>query len=287
MRNQRTRMSRVIWAWCCFTMTVAVCLGMSLNDAQAAPTITSPTPGTTLTGSTETFSWTAGGSVVTEWWLYVGTNPGERDVYNSGSLGTATSDTVSVLPTNGATLHVRLWFRVDGEWKGTNFIYTAFASDGSSGGLSAVPPWDQVLPAAERFVLVLGGEAVLDKETGLVWEQDVPSLGEVEGSARWSGARRKCASRSVGSRKGWRLPSVHELASLVDPNAGRPATALVMPNGPFQGIEASNYWSATTSLDNPDFAWLVSFSGIHVGEGLKTAISGVWCVRGGGILSAY
>ncbi len=30
------------------------------------------------------------------------------------------------------------------------------------------PSWDQVLPASERFVLVMGGAAVLDKETGLV-----------------------------------------------------------------------------------------------------------------------
>ena len=39
------------------------------------------------------------------------------------------------------------------------------------------PTWDQVLPAAQRFKLVMptaanpAGEAVLDKETGLVWEQ--------------------------------------------------------------------------------------------------------------------
>ena len=38
--------------------------------------------------------------------------------------------------------------------------------------LDEIPPtWSQKLPAAQRFTIVLDGEAVLDKETGLVWEK--------------------------------------------------------------------------------------------------------------------
>jgi hypothetical protein len=38
--------------------------------------------------------------------------------------------------------------------------------------LDQIPPiWSQKLPAAQRFELVLNGYTVLDKETGLVWEQ--------------------------------------------------------------------------------------------------------------------
>src|SRR5882762_4645365 len=42
--------------------------------------------------------------------------------------------------------------------------------------LNRIPPaWSQALPAAVRFVRVLGGVAELDTETGLVWEQSPSS----------------------------------------------------------------------------------------------------------------
>lgn len=43
----------------------------------------------------------------------------------------------------------------------------------SNGPYYAEPSWDQKLPAATRFVVLMdwNNEAVLDRETGLVWEQ--------------------------------------------------------------------------------------------------------------------
>ena len=54
------------------------------------------------------------------------------------------------------------------------------------------PSWDQVLPANERFVLAMGGAAVLDKETGLVWEQSPET-----NVARWSLARLVCPTQTA------------------------------------------------------------------------------------------
>lgn len=77
----------------------------------------SPMPGSRLANSTETFSWTDNSVVGTEWWLYIGTSTGSRNIYDSGALGHATDVTVSGLPTDGATLYVRLWYRQSEGWK--------------------------------------------------------------------------------------------------------------------------------------------------------------------------
>ncbi|MBC8232956.1 DUF1566 domain-containing protein [bacterium] len=79
--------------------------------------------------------------------------------------------------------------------------------------LDEIPPtWSQILPAPERFVLVMGGEAVLDKETGLTWAKDA----NLAGTKTWQTAINYCFNLSLGGRKGWRLPTIEELASLVD-----------------------------------------------------------------------
>ena len=150
------------------------------------------------------------------------------------------------------------------------------------------PSWDQGLPAAERFVRVLptaatpAGEAVLDKNTGLVWEQSPQTT-----SHMWSPARFQCTGRTVGGQKGWRLPSVHELASLVDP--GNPGGNPDLPAGhPFSNVQSSGYWSATTDADSPTTdAWLVFFFNGVVDTIGKASDLFVWCVRGGGPLSEY
>ena len=150
------------------------------------------------------------------------------------------------------------------------------------------PSWDQGLPAAERFVLVLptaatpAGEAVLDKYTGLVWEQSPgPS------SSTWPAALAQCITLTVGDQRGWRLPSVHELATLLDPT--NPTGNPDLPVGaPFSNVESAAHWSATTFAFDPTEAWIVGFGAGNVDNVDKTTFSlDVWCVRGGGPLSEY
>lgn len=73
--------------------------------------------------------------------------------------------------------------------------------------------WSQKLPASARFQLVLDNDAVLDKETGLVWEKSPDTT-----TRHWANATIYAYQKTVGGRKGWRLPTVEELASLVDSN---------------------------------------------------------------------
>jgi hypothetical protein len=50
----------------------------------------------------------------------------------------------------------------------------------------------------------------------------------------------------------------------------------------FPDTQASNYWSSTTRVENPEYAWHVSYSGIIYGYSYKTSFEYyVRAVRGG------
>lgn len=157
------------------------------------------------------------------------------------------------------------------------------AEDSTTLDLSTQPhlkSWSNIIPNANRRFIVLGdfnNAAVLDRETGLVWEKSPDRLTVYP----WIDALAVCANKAVGGRKGWRLPSFVELSSLVDPNA---ISSPTLPVGhPFGLIEAAFYWSAT-SLTGPGGAtnaWGVFFNNGIVGLNGKPGANFAWCVRGG------
>lgn len=157
----------------------------------------------------------------------------------------------------------------------------ALAQTTAPGPYYATPSWDQTLPSATRFIILsnFNSEAVLDRETGLVWERS-PQTAPRE----WTNARSICTANTTGGRKGWRLPSVHELASLVDPTQTNPALPL---GHPFTNVLPTFYWSATTTVNDPTAAWVVVFGGGGVGGADKGNSFQVWCLRGGMNAEAY
>ena len=149
------------------------------------------------------------------------------------------------------------------------------------------PVWSQVLAAndgpdschSSRFLCVMSGDAaVVDRETGLVWER-VPS--NIVRST-WFESRRGCRILSVGGRKGWRMPSEEEFESLV---------GALMPGHPFTfrnytQSDLDAYWTATTKPDDSTRATEVK---VFTADG-QSIVSSVgktkdtnltWCVRGG------
>ncbi len=98
------------------SVEVSLQTSVPLTDS-LQPKLTSPALGSRLTGLNETFSWTGNGVNVTEWWLYIGTSRGERDIYDSGSIGMTSGLTVRDFATNGAKLYVRLWYKKADKWE--------------------------------------------------------------------------------------------------------------------------------------------------------------------------
>jgi hypothetical protein len=67
--------------------------------------MSTPTPGSTLTSASATFTWTAGDGI-TNYTLNIGTTAGASDI---DSITTkSTSQSVTNLPTNGSTIYVKL-----------------------------------------------------------------------------------------------------------------------------------------------------------------------------------
>jgi len=88
----------------------------------APATITTPTPGSTLTGSTATFTWTTG-TEVTQYDLHVGTTgAGSTNIF--GGTVTGQTQTITGIPTTGATLNVRLYSFINGAWQYNDYTYT-------------------------------------------------------------------------------------------------------------------------------------------------------------------
>ena len=151
------------------------------------------------------------------------------------------------------------------------------------------PAWYQTLPSDQRFLLVMGNEAVLDRETGLVWEKEpgkYPSFWlNGQGHATWYDAFNHCHRLAIGGRLGWRLPMFHELVSLVDKTKQFP----VLPEGhPFVNVhfnanvpELELYWSSYNDAYNIYNAWAVDLGLGEFWWYTKQGSHNVWCVRGG------
>jgi hypothetical protein len=153
---------------------------------------------------------------------------------------------------------------------------SAEAQTSQNGPYYATPSWDQTLPVATRFVVLsnFNSQAVLDRETGLVWQRGIsPS------TFNWADAQTVCLSSFVGSRGGWRLPTFAELLSLEsdDNHTGNASIS-----GPFN-ITGGPTWSATTSANVSTQAHIVILSpggSVIISAADKGSAFTAWCVRG-------
>src|SRR5262249_8011583 len=185
----------------------------------------------------------------------------------------------------------------------TVLMSTARASSAqttSAGPYYATPSWDQKLACdsaanCPRFVVLANwnNDAVLDRETGLVWERSplAPCVSVFcvrldSGRRTWFQAETRCNEElTTGGRGGWRLTTPPQLGSLVDYRVA-PATVRLPLGHTFVAVQQDLYWSSTTSttaLATPgDVSLSVEmFSGAVFGDSKSHNGDFVWCVRGG------
>jgi len=136
--------------------------------------------------------------------------------------------------------------------------------------------WSRALPAADRFEVLadFNNEAVLDRNTGLVWQRTPDNVGRPVWSASYY-----CLDANIGGQKGWRLPNITELTSLVDPSV---TTEPMLPAGaPFEFNRHVFFWSGTMRHGFTDLVWSVNFRLGIVDDAEFPLNLSTLCVRGG------
>ena len=174
-----------------------------------------------------------------------------------------------------------------------SFLVVANAGGGEE-SIAPVPDKSKTMPAndggpdgcgSSRFDCVMGGEAILDNQTGLVWVRDAQFIGK---KVSWEDAVKIVESIELGGEKGWRLPTRDELITLLDTSQSEPA----LPHGhPFLNINdlatvsgmpgGYNFWSSTAYKDDSERVWMVSFYVGKVYDSLKLMDATFWPVRDG------
>lgn len=112
----------------------------------------------------------------------------------------------------------------------------------------------------ERYQVNSGG-TVTDKATGLVWKRcseglsgDACEIGRAT-TYPWREAA-ALATATDFDGKGWRLPTVRELGTLLEYQCTMPAINLAV----FPATPASNFWTATPYAGYVNGAWNINFN---------------------------
>lgn len=136
-----------------------------------------------------------------------------------------------------------------------------------------------------------GNGTVTDNLTGLIWLEDANCFGQLNWANAVSAANglaNGACGLTDGSKAGsWRLPSRFELESLLDLEYANPALSNAAGTGqwkpgsgdPFTNLALYYYWSSTSFVDNPGFAWFVSLGDGIAFASLRTSTIFVWPVR--------
>lgn len=127
------------------------------------------------------------------------------------------------------------------------------------------------------------GELIHDMLTGLFWTKNANLF---DFPMCWEEALEKIKDLNKKNFLGfsdWRLPNKRELRSLIYFQAKNP---VLLPDNPFEGVFHGWYWTSTTAVINPSYAWNIHFGGGRMFYSHKDDERMVWPVRGNFLLPA-
>ena len=117
-----------------FTQMLLAVVAIATPAQAQGGAMSTPAQGSTLSGSSVTFTWTEGAGA-SAYWLDIGNAAGGNNYYSSGNLGTALSTTANGLPTDGSTVYATLYSLIDDVWTPNAYTYTAYNPAGAGGVL--------------------------------------------------------------------------------------------------------------------------------------------------------
>jgi len=112
-----------------------------------------------------------------------------------------------------------------------------------------------------RFEQISDNE-IRDHQTGLVWRRDYKV------GLTWQQALDY--AKSLGDD--WHLPTIDELETLLNRERFNPASD-------FPDVPSACFWSSSSIVDNPYYAWLVNFNSGYVSHASKAGTLYARCVR--------
>jgi hypothetical protein len=133
--------------------------------------------------------------------------------------------------------------------------------------------------ALPEQAFAIEGEIVSDPRTGLVWQKGGFWEDATVDNKTWIEALEYCrgiADANLGGHDDWRLPSIKELGTLVDPAASGINIDLVA----FPGTPGRDFWSSTPTPKDPQGAYVIYFDDGCVNQAPTVTRFAVRCVRG-------
>jgi hypothetical protein len=142
------------------------------------------------------------------------------------------------------------------------------------------PAKKKITASGERFI-DNKNSTITDTKTGLIWiknpHTDLPK--EFKSGMPWQQAIGVCKDLNFAGHKDWRLPTIEELISIIDWEAGAKSNESTINTKFFPDTKTSWYWTITSCPWDAGHARVVNFSFGSVGNWDKDVSNYVRPVR--------